>query len=523
MTLATYQVQVAWDGVTFGGTASDDITSYVVEITTTSGREHAGYLTGKAAAGTCDIILRNTDGSFSPLYGAYLGAASTTTALPLRVRTTSPSTTVLWQGFVDDIAPEASLQGIPMARITGLGPLSEIAAKTATCNPSSSGSLTSDLVTVILDAIGWSATDRTISTGTVLTGFWLCDGSGALDALRLLEDTELGFLYESSDGKVVFEHRYYRDETPRSNTSQATFSDAAASTLSYRGIRMSSRSTMRRDQFDHVTIGVTPSKLITESQILWDGSVVNGLLPVVPPGETKTVTAQWSGSLLAIGPRNIFQGVLQVGHPYVWSWDRVDLVAGVGSGRGSDPGGEATPDDLTLTITERKSQTITFTITNNGADPSDHYAVYIYGKPALLGDPIQITAGTGFRDYPFPGNWYKDQDQATAAAQWILDHFALPRATFSLDLLANKNSSMMTQCLTRVISDRVTVTATGTRTRLGTTGIPCYIEQVRHHITQNGGIHETTWDLSAVDTIVPRTVSYARWDVGKWDVDLWTP
>lgn len=79
-------------------------------------------------------------------------------------------------------------------------------------------------ITRVLDLIGWPAADRALSaTGSPLQRTGL--GGTALDHLLLIEQTELGAVFMTADGKV----RYYgRDEliTGSFLVSQATFGDA---------------------------------------------------------------------------------------------------------------------------------------------------------------------------------------------------------------------------------------------------------------------------------------------------------
>jgi hypothetical protein len=93
---------------------------------------------------------------------------------------------------------------------------------------------TSDqFVGTILDAAGWPAGLRTLSTGTVQPGGmqW---GRSALQVLQDLADTENSRIYIDASGSFVFTNRADAYIATRSATSQATFSDSAvAGTIAY--------------------------------------------------------------------------------------------------------------------------------------------------------------------------------------------------------------------------------------------------------------------------------------------------
>lgn len=83
----------------------------------------------------------------------------------------------------------------------------------------------------VLDQIGWPAGRRTIATGDVNVGVVSTDGNG-LDILQTLARTEggtssLSEFYIERDGNVMWRDRSALVDDTRSNTSQATFGDAA--------------------------------------------------------------------------------------------------------------------------------------------------------------------------------------------------------------------------------------------------------------------------------------------------------
>lgn len=96
------------------------------------------------------------------------------------------------------------------------------------------GELTGQRIGRILDAAGWPATDRAISTGSTVVDQWLPAGGSALAGCRACEDTEQGYFFIGADGDAVFRDRQWIWTNPRAATSQATLTDQGG--ISYRDI-----------------------------------------------------------------------------------------------------------------------------------------------------------------------------------------------------------------------------------------------------------------------------------------------
>ncbi len=495
MTVITYAIEVQWDGSNWA-----DITSDVISVSTRCGREQASQFTSLASAGQADIQVYNRDGSYSPLHNVYYGASYPVTGQRVRIRSTSPTSATLWGGYLDDVAPEAALRGIPTSTLHCTGILAEIAAHTATCTPSLYGDLTSVHAATVLTAIGFSGTDYTLSTGNVTTGFWNCEKENALEALRKIEATELGFLGESSDGKVFLQHRYYREETSRCNTSQATFTDSGAGPLKYHQISLGSLASMRRDIYDHVVITVKPIMVTTTEQFVWTASRPGyGIFPSIPPGESITVTAQAGKGVLSVG-------TVTNGEAFVAQWGTITI----------------NPPELVTAIVSATSKTLTFTVTNPTAETIGEFTAWISGIPGAIGDPIDVPYGTGTRDFPFPPNWLGTTQAALDAGAWLLRQFSEPHGQLSITFLANKDSTHFTEAATRAISDRITITASGTQTKLSNASFPVYIEAIHHQFDRTANVHWTTWDCSTVNSLAPTTtVPVLRWGIGKWGINTW--
>lgn len=88
------------------------------------------------------------------------------------------------------------------------------------------GQTTDQRIGWILDEIDWPTNLRNLETGRSILGpATFKPGDGALQYLRLIEDTEDGRLFISPDGSLTFHDRYYRYLETVATTSQFTFTD----------------------------------------------------------------------------------------------------------------------------------------------------------------------------------------------------------------------------------------------------------------------------------------------------------
>jgi hypothetical protein len=129
----------------------------------------------------------------------------------------------LWTGIIDDFIQNPAF-GIRAVEVPSFGMLSRLRGKTITTGLYS-GILTSDALTVLLDAAGWPALDRVLMTGNnTLDWFWGDNEDAASVAIRILNSEGLGAsLYEDADGNIVFENSTSRETQSRSVVPQASY------------------------------------------------------------------------------------------------------------------------------------------------------------------------------------------------------------------------------------------------------------------------------------------------------------
>ncbi|MGI5288023.1 hypothetical protein ACQEVF_32425 [Nonomuraea polychroma] len=160
---------------------------------------------------------------------------------PVRVRAIWNSVTYdLFRGYVnnwhiDPDGPNKSVATVPCTDAFKLFSRFDRRSADAVSAPSE---LTSARINRILDNAGWPASLRSIATGDVTLQASTLN-SNLMEELLLTNETEVGELYMTGDGKVFFRNRNAINNDARSTTSQATFGDGGGSELPYTGLPQS--------------------------------------------------------------------------------------------------------------------------------------------------------------------------------------------------------------------------------------------------------------------------------------------
>lgn len=184
--------------------------------------------------GTLAAVLNNRDGRFDPdnLGGPYVAAGATelTAMTPIRIRAVWAGVTYpLFAGFTDSWTDDGQ-------NYAGHYAEASVAATDAqkvlagmhldTDVPAGSGETTGARVNRILTRAGWytGSGQRTLAPGdsTVQATTF---GDTPWNLMQITADSEIGELYVSGAGAVVFRNRQALLEDTRSNTSQAVFGD----------------------------------------------------------------------------------------------------------------------------------------------------------------------------------------------------------------------------------------------------------------------------------------------------------
>lgn len=478
--MATWELAVDWanDGAFTG---DDLITGDAIAIECWRGRDYASQVAGRSKAGRLVAQLRNDDGKYSPFNSASPLAGNLLPGRKVRLRETTPTATTIWSGFLDKITPSARVAGQGLTcTLEASGPLIMMAHKEI--NPAGQTTKRTDqIIGVILDEAGWPAGDRDLAVGKTTIARWFAGASQrgadvAMTALREMEETELGFMLETADGKIRFEDRHYRLVTSRCVTNQATFSDGVT-TLPYTEIQ---EDDPLRDIYNDVTAVVRNFTAGTLA-VLW--TLSGGEQPTLAPGETRTWWAQYPNADDTTGVQ-------------VDAW--------------------TTPDSTDITVTgvafaslgiavSKFSNKMKIAITNNGTATATLTLIRARGTPVTMDDSGWVQAEDsasqtkyGKHSYQLPGKWYDDTGQAQDASNYIISRFKDPLAVLRMRFAAGKNATLQAQALGRDISDKITVTASSARSQMGIASQEFYIESIHHWIGPGALSHTCEFTLSPV-------------------------
>jgi len=466
-----YYFEISWDGTnTFTG-ADDNCTSDLISIECRRGRDYASQLTGKSSSGRLTATLKNINGKYSsfnsssPIYGYILPGKK------VRLRTEA---CIIWTGYLSTIVPAGSLDGSPVVSLEASGPLSRF--KKSITPPKQSGQLTGTIIDAILDEAGWSASDRTIDDGKTSIDQWYIDKIEVFEAMRQIEETELGFLTESADGKIVYEDRHHRLKDDYL-VSQQTFTDATAELIGYNSI---TQQDPIREIYNDIIATVESYSTAGSSAVLWTLQET----PVLAPGQSLIYWAEYPN----------FEHDPSTG-AYVDTWDTPVVGTDITQTGVSN-------SDIGVTVSKfAKSMKITI-INNNVTDSATLTLLQAQGIKVIKLSSTSISSSDsasqalyGTKSYLLPAKWLQTTTTAQDYAGYIIGRYKDPVPVVGISFFANKNSSLMIEALTRNISDRITVTATGAKTELGIDD-EFFIEAISHRISNSGKFHEVMFELS---------------------------
>lgn len=480
-TVRLYQVQADWNNNGNYDNAYSDLTNYVLDLKARRGRNEAHPIRGRSQIGTMTVILDNRTGYFSrhnavsPLVGLIAEGRL------IRWRSISPTFFQRWTGYIVDYELK-KWNGVAVCELTCRGVLSRI--EKVKVNPlPDTGSLTGTIVGLILDAGAVATSLRgTIDVGQTTTSRWYINDRFTIDALRDMEECELGFILETKDGKLSYQDRSYRVSGARL-TSQATYSAAAGVSLPYIDLTLPAPA--------NNVINVARSKVFPYTVgALADIWTLSGETPTIGPGQTKTWYATVSGTTL-----------------YVNAWTTPAAttdytVAGVALG------------DLAVVV-DKFATTMKVSITNNHAtNTATMTLLKARGTPVTIGTPTVVSAEnqasidrSGRSEYEVASPWLPNTNTSQSYVDSIVAAYKDPltqaEVTFNVGV-GGANSALFQDLMTRDISDRVTIVAQETPQGVGLAG-EFFIEWIEDH-----------WDNQVGEHIVKMGLSAAALTAGTW-------
>ena len=490
----SYTVLVDWNNDGDFSDSGDDITSDVLSLSWERGRDYASQLQGRSVAGKLSATLVNTGGKYSP---SNTSSALTGNILPgrtVKVQAGSGSFPytfpvafndgVRWQGKLDRILPAPAAEGVKTATLTAVGTLGYL-NQFETQLASQTNRRTDQAIGAILDDVGWTESDdRDLETGkTTISRFWI-SGKKAIDALRLVEEAEAGFLLESKSGQIAFQNRHHRITQTASTTSQATFSDADGA----------AHTCVEVDQDDPLGtivnhVEATARTFDTASvAVLWTHPETGSASPTLAPGEAKTFEAEFPNPDAA-------NSAMEVD---AWTTPAATTDYLLNSAYGG--GGTNLTSDITATQS-KTAERMAITLTNS-ATGSDGYVTKLQARgtavstknPCIVRAIDTVSQGIyGERKYVAKTQFIPTTSEAQDWCEYQVSIFASPTNILTMTIPAS-TSGNIGQVLGRDISDRVTVTATNDA-KLGISA-DFFIESERHQVSEGGQQHVAVWQLS---------------------------
>jgi len=498
----SYTLLVDWDADGDFTDANTDVTGDTLSIEWERGRNYASALLGRSIAGKLTAVLVNTDGKYSPSNTA---SALTGKILPGRtvrllagsgtssVAPVASDTGIRWQGKLERIVPAPASHGVKTCTLTAWGVLgylnqfeTQLASQTDVLTSAPSG--TASAIGSILTDVGWpdNTDSRTLETGqTTISRFWM-SGKKAIDAMRLVEEAEAGFLLESKDGKVAFENRYHRLTETASTASQATFSDASGATYSYVALAQTDPLTTITNHVEATARTFDTASIAT----LWTHPETGSDSPTLAPGEAKTFEAEFPNPDSA-------NNAMEVN---LWTTPAAttDVLVNTSHSGSSGDSGDITSD---ITIAASKTaERMAITLTNGSSSPGYVTLLKARGTAVNTKNPCIVRAIDatsqgiyGERKYTAKTKFIPTTSQAQDWCDYQMAIYGSPIEILTMTI-ATSTDNNIGQVLTRDISDRITITATNDAA-LGISA-DFFIEHEKHKVSNGGTEHVTTWKLS---------------------------
>lgn len=462
---ATYTFSIDWSNNGVWTNTGEDVTTRVLAasgVTITYGRDQARALS-PTANGSCGFELDNTSRDYSPENGSSPITGLVLPARPIRIQAfLSPTTYTLFRGHLDEFNVLPA-KGDRKVQLSGLDPLAKISEAKATTDlyPSIR---TGSAIAAILDAIGWSGSARDLDTGATTLRWWSVSGENAWDAIQniLAAEGSPALITADGSGNVVFRDRHHRLVRSASTSSQATFRDTGSEPKFSAPLVYDQG---WRDVVNDITFDVDERGPASELTVVWSSDL------------TYNVAASATLSFI-ISTNDPFYEMVSPEGPTDYT-----VVSGSAS----------------VNISSTQGQTTTVSITAGGSGAvvnSLQLRAYVVGVQRTL--QVSATDATSITTYGSksgPENAgaaaYEDA-QAVASLAVLYRKNRLP--IVQLDMKGS-NNTRLTQCLTRNLSDRITVVDAETGLNRA-----FFVEQITHNILEAGLLHVTTFGCEAVPT-----------------------
>ncbi len=165
MAQGTYVVEVDWNDDLDYGDTGEDITSRVLDLRFSRGRDNSSSLAVVSTAGRLQALLNNDSKDYSPFNTSSPLTGNLLPRRKIRVRITAPVNGTMWTGWITEIIPDSQAGPSRRVRIKANGALA-FAGEHESTVPMRTSRRTDQAIGDILDSVGW-ASAVTITSSSV--------------------------------------------------------------------------------------------------------------------------------------------------------------------------------------------------------------------------------------------------------------------------------------------------------------------------------------------------------------------
>lgn len=480
---ATYKFYVDWNQDSDFDDLYDDITADVIDATWEMGFKDPPP--NYANAGSLTLTLLNPVGKYnfenveSPLY--HLSHPGLTVQVVMEVDSVP---VVMWTGILDSIVPQVgNVLAASKAILTAYGPLSQF-VKGEIDVEMQENVTTGNAVAYLLTQENIDSDAMDVDLGqTTLAKWWIKNGQSRLDALRELQDAELGRLYESKDGAIVFRDRAYVFNSDNLEPRIAYGDLSTAGLKLWRPVIDNPLPTI----FNIIKAQVRTFCHAEDQPLVTLTDNVNGLggPPIkLPVGETVTI---WAALNEKYSPEN-YLAVYEWGMVTAWIYNNED-------GTGEEY--YAAGDVAITTFPYDKRMKLVFV--NNSTEDLWICTLRINGVAVVEDEPVKIEAQDDDsidkyrkQEFPYPSQWITDREDGQNMIDYIIATYKDPRCRVTFEIMANYDDLHLLEAQTIDINDRIRISDASTF------GIymdsEFIVDYIRHDVKpeREGGLHVVT-------------------------------
>ena len=429
MARADYRMEIDFDNDgSFGHAQSDVSADLQTPITAKRGRNYGSQIYGRSVAGRMIFHLRNSGDRYnrfnpaSPLQNLFV--PHRLARLSMRPPGATDYTS-LWTGYIYEIERIERRSGNNQVKVSCMGIIFELTQREVS-SPMRLDITTADAMGLLLDEADIDASLRGPIEGNVEMARWWSRTQTAIKAMREVEETENGFVYETREGAIAMQDNADRTLSPPATyviSDTPTGTDIPALTLK--------PGDPIQDIINAVTVPIRRYE-VGDEQILW---TLTGETPELDPGETVA---------FVINIENLVVEVVQ----FVAMGDTVTipiralavdpwspLVSGTDytANAAEDGSGANRTANLNVTATETATA-LTLEIENTHASDTIYLThMQARGRPITLDQPTEVhaenpqsVASYGRRSYLVPAQFLSTTRDGSDYANFVVQLYKDP-------------------------------------------------------------------------------------------------